>query len=68
MVLYPASADIMRAARTRAGVAVANETVYWFTVQTQAEAGCLAALVNAACLRPAFAASRDSGRDCHLHP
>lgn len=68
MVLYPKSADIMRAARTRAGVAVVNETLYWLIAQSEAEAGYLVVLLNANCLRRAFAESKESGRDFHLHP
>ena len=68
MVLYPKSADIMRAARTRAGIAVVNETLYWLIARSEAEAGYLVALLNANCLRPAFAESKESGRDFHLHP
>ena len=68
MVLYPSSADIMRAARTHAGVAVVDATLYWLTVRTEAEAGYLVALLNAACLRRAFSECKESGRDFHLHP
>ena len=68
MVLYPKSADIMRAARTVAGTAVVNETLYWLVARNASEAGYLVALLNAACLRRAFAESKESGRDFHLHP
>ena len=68
MLLYPKSADIMRAARTRPGTAVVNETLYWLTARNEAEAGYLVALLNAACLKRAFAESKESGRDFHLHP
>ena len=68
MVLYPASGDLMRAARTRAGVAVVNAKLYWLIVRSEAEAGYLVALLNARCLRRAFAESKESGRDFHLHP
>ena len=68
MVLYPASADIMRAARAKAGTAVINETVYWQVVRSNDEACYLVALLNANCLRRAFAECRESGRDFHLHP
>ncbi len=68
MVLYPKSADIMRAARTQAGVAVVNDTLYWLTARNEAEAGYLVALLNAKCLQRAFAESKESGRDFHLHP
>ena len=68
MVLYPSSADIMRGARTYAGAAVVDATLYWFAVQSEAEAGYLVALLNASCLRRAFAECKESGRDFHLHP
>ena len=68
MVLYPASADIMRAARTRAGVAAVDSTLYWIAVQNEDEAGYLVALLNASCLKRAFAECKESGRDFHLHP
>ena len=68
MVLYPASADIMRAARTRAGVAAVDSTLYWIAVQSEDEAGYLVALLNASCLRRAFAECKESGRHFHLHP
>ena len=68
MVLYPSSADIMRAARTQAGVAVVDATLYWLVVRSEDEAGYLVALLNASCLRQAFAECRESGRDFHLHP
>ena len=57
----------MRAARTHAGTAVVDATLYWFVVATEAEAGYLTTLLNANCLRRAFAESKESGRDFHLH-
>ena len=68
MVLYPSSADIMRAARSRAGEAVVDATLYWLTTRSEAEAGYLVALLNADCLRRAFSECKESGRDIHLHP
>ena len=68
MVLYPASGEIMRAARARAGEAVVEETLYWFEVASQAEAGYLVAILNAPCLKRAFNECRSSGRHFHLHP
>ncbi len=68
MVLYPSSGDIMRAARSRGGVAVVDATLYWFAARSEAEAGYLVALLNANCLRRAFFECKDSGRDFHLHP
>ena len=68
MVLYSASGDIMRAARSRAGTAVVDKGLYWLIVSNDAEAGYLVALLNAACLRRAFAESRNSGRHFDLNP
>lgn len=68
MVLYPSSGDIMRAARTQAGVAVVDSTLFWQVVRSEAEAGYLVALLNARCLRRAFAESKESGRHFQLHP
>ena len=68
MVLYPSSSDIMRAARSRGGVAVVDSTLYWFATRSEAEAGYLVALLNTNCLRRAFSECKESGRDFHLHP
>ena len=68
IVLYPTSGDIMRAARTRAGIEVVSSKLYWMAVRDKEEAGYLVALLNAACLETAFRQCRDSGRDFHLHP
>ena len=68
MVLYSASGDIMRAARSRPGTAVVDKGLYWLIVANEAEAGYLVALLNAAFLRRAFAESRDSGRHFDLNP
>lgn len=68
MVLYPKSGDIMRAARTRAGVGFADDTLYWHVARNEGEAGYLAALLNAPCLQLAFLESRESGRHFDLHP
>lgn len=68
MVLYPKSGDVMRAARTRAGSGFADDTLYWHVARSTDEAGYLAALLNAPCLRRAFLESRESGRDFQLHP
>ena len=68
MVVYPSSGDIMRAARTHAGIAAVDAKLYWLIVPTEAEAGYLVALLNAECLRRAFADCKESGRDFHLHP
>ena len=68
MVVYPSSGDIMRAARTHAGIAAVDSTLYWLIVPTEAEAGYLVALLNAGCLRRAFAECKESGRDFNLHP
>ena len=68
MVLHPGSGDIMRAARAKAGEAVVDSTLYWFTVGSEMEAGYLVALLNAQCLTKAFTDSKESGRHFNLHP
>jgi len=68
MVLYPSSGDQMRAARFHAGAAVVENTLFWNELGSEAEAGYLVAMLNAPCLERAFAESRESGRDFHLHP
>ena len=52
----------------RAGIAVADSTLFWQVVRSEAEAGYLVALLNARCLRRAFAESKESGRHFQLHP
>jgi len=68
MVLYPTSGDIMRAARTVAGHAVVDSTLYWFVAADEPEAGYLVSLLNASYLERAFRKSRRSGRHFHQHP
>ena len=68
LVLCPKSGDIMRAARTHAGSAVADDTLYWYEAQTSAEAAYLTILLNTNCLQHAFTSAKESGRDFHLHP
>ena len=69
-VLRPASADIMRASRiTGERMPVIDATLYWWDATDEAEALFLVAVLNAPPrLKQAFARSRDSGRDLHLHP
>ena len=68
LVLCPKSGDIMRAARTHVGNAVADDTLYWYQARTSAEAGYLTVLLNTNCLQHAFTSAKESGRDFHLHP
>ena len=68
MVLYPASGDIMRAARAEAGAGIVDASLYWLATGSNDEAGYLTALLNANCLRRAFAECRESERHFHLHP
>ena len=68
LVLYPASADIMRAARTQPRSGFVDSKLYWLLTDSVEEAGYLTAILNAPCLSYAFAESRESGRDFHLHP
>ena len=68
VVLYPASADIMRAARSPVRTALFSDKLYGWTAPSEEEAAYLIAILNAPCLRSAFAESRRSGRDFHLYP
>ena len=68
MVLYSKSGDIMRAARTLTGDGFVSDSLYWHVATTEQEAGYLVSILNAPCLRRAFAESKESGRDFHLHP
>ena len=68
MVLYPGSGDNMRGARTHAGGAVVDSTLYWLVCRTEVEAGYLVALLNAGCLRRAFSECKESGRHFNLFP
>ena len=67
-VVYPSSGDIMRACRLRPGKEIIDATLYRLNASGANEAAYLVALLNAPCLSPAFAESRDSGRHFHLHP
>ena len=68
MVMHLKSGDIMRAARTCPGNGFVGHTLYWYIARNEHEAGYLTALLNALCLRRAFAESRESGMDFTLHP
>ena len=68
LVLCPKSGDIMRAARTHVGNAVADDTLYWYQARTSAEAAYLTVLLNTSCLQHAFTSAKESGRHFHLHP
>ena len=68
LVLYPKSADLMRAARYRVGHAVVDHGLYWYRAHTSAEAAYLTVLLNTSCLQQAYKDSRESERDFHLLP
>ena len=68
LVLYPKSADLMRAARDRVGHAVVDHGLYWYRAHTSAEAAYLTVLLNTSCLQQAYKDSRESERDFHLLP
>ena len=68
LVLCPKSGDIMRAARTHVGNAVADDTLYWYQARTSAEAAYLTVLLNTSCLQHAFTSAKESGRHFDLHP
>ena len=68
LVLYPASGDLMRAARHQVGDAVVEHALYWYRAHTSAEAAYLTVLLNATCLQQSYKDSRQSGRHFDLHP
>ena len=68
LVLCPKSGDIMRAARTHVGSAVADDTLYWYRARTTHEARYLTVLLNTSCLQHAYASAKESGRHFDLHP
>jgi len=68
ILLYPCSGDNMRAVRTVADKIIVDSTLYWKVCKDESEAGFLTVLLNTPCLNRAFAESRESGRDFHLHP
>ena len=68
MVIYPASGDVMRAARLDAGSALIDSKVYRLVVASLEEARYLTAVLNAPALEAAFRACRTSGRDFHKNP
>ena len=67
-VLYPASADIMRAARADTATAIVDNKMYRWAANTEDEAAYLVAVLNASALTRTFADCRSSGRDFHLYP
>ena len=66
IVVYPVSADIMRAARLVS--CLIGHTLFYWTAPQPDEAAYLVALLNAPALSHAFKASQESGRDFVLHP
>ena len=68
LVLCPKSGDIMRAARTHVGTAVADDTLYWYRARTADEARYLTVLLNTSCLQHAYVSAKASGRHFDLHP
>ncbi len=62
LVLHPVSGDIMRAARIDPGRAIMDHTLNLMQVSSSAEAAFLVALLNAPCLREAFAEAKSTGR------
>ena len=67
-VVYPTSADVMRAARMAPGDAIIDSSVYWFIADSPREAAYLVGVLNAPALTEAFAESRTSGRTYHKNP
>ena len=66
-VLYPVSADIMRATFTGAE-GVIDSSLYYWQAPSKEEALYLVTVLNAECLREAFLQCRESGRHFHQHP
>jgi len=62
MVVYPGSADIMRASRMPANEVVIHFSVYWAILGSEAESAYLVSMLNASRLTKAFAEARGSGR------
>ena len=68
VVLYPKSADIMRAARADQATTIVNSSLFHWNAPDEDEAMYLVAILNAPVLTQTFAACRSSGRDFHLYP
>ena len=68
LVIYPASGDIMRAARMRESEAIIDSKVYYAVIRNITEARYLVAVMNAPSLGMAFKQNRGSGRDFHKSP
>ena len=68
LVVYPASGDVMRAARSTEEMAVMGSKVYRRAMDSVTEARYLVAVLNAPALEDAFRACRTSGRDFHKNP
>ena len=58
----------MRAARVGGGTGFVDSKLFWLLVENSDEPCYLVAILNAPCLKEAFAQSRESGRDFGLHP
>ena len=67
-VVYPASGDIMRAARMIPSKAIVDSSIYWFIARNEDEAAFLVGVLNSSALTEAFADSRTSGRTFHKNP
>lgn len=67
-VVYPASADIMRAARMIHNKAIVDSSVYWYIAENEEESAYLVGVLNASVLTEAFSESRTSGRTFHKNP
>ena len=68
VVLYPTSADIMRAVRTDQATTIVSHSLYHWTAPSEDEAAYLVAVLNAPCLTQTFVDCRPSGRHLNLYP
>lgn len=68
VVLYPTSADIMRAVRTDQATTIVSHSLFHWTAPSEDEAAYLVAVLNAPCLTQTFVDCRPSGRHFNLYP
>ena len=68
VVLYPTSADIMRAVRTDQATTIVSHSLFHWTAPSEDEATYLVAVLNAPCLTQTFVDCRPSGRHFNLYP
>lgn len=67
-VVYPASGNIMRAARMYPDMTIIDSSLYWFIADSTDEAAYIVGVLNASVLTNAFAEARSGSRTFHKHP